>query len=217
MDSQKAERIISTLKKSTNYTPKLNHINPLQLLVATILAAQSTDKQINKITPRLFGKYKTAEDYAGADIKELEEFIHSSGFYHNKAKNIKAACGKIVEEFGGKVPRTMEGLTSLPGIGRKTANIVLTYGFNTPVGIAVDTHVARVSQRLGFTKNKDPNKIEQDLLKLVPKKEWKTLNHLLVDHGRNVCQARMPECPECSVRGLCSSAPVFLDKYYSQD
>jgi endonuclease-3 len=214
MDSKKAMRIIGILEEKTDDTPKLDHANPLQLLVATILSAQSTDAQINKITPKLFKRYKTARDYAESDIRELEVLIHSSGFYHSKAKKIKEACRMIIDDFEGKVPDNMEDLTKLPGVGRKTANIVLTHAFGKVVGIAVDTHVARVSSRLGLSKNKDANKIEADLLKLIPKEKWSVVNHLLIDHGRNICDAKKPKCNVCPVNELCKSAPVFLDKHY---
>jgi len=162
--------------------------------------------------PKLFKKYKTAKDFADADVKELEQLIRSTGFYHNKAKNIMGAAKMIVSDFKGKVPDTMEGLIKLPGVARKTANIVLANAYGKVVGIAVDTHVGRLSQRLGFSKNSDPDKIEQDLLALFPKPKWYEINYLLIDHGRAICNARKPRCGECQVKALCPSAKLFLTK-----
>ncbi len=184
----------------------LEYANPLQILVATILAAQSTDKLVNTVTPALFRKYPTAEAFARADRTDLETMIHSTGFFRNKAKSILGAAGCIVEVFGGRVPDTMDELVTLPGVARKTANIVLSSGFGKAEGIAVDTHARRVSQRLGLTKQDDPVKIERDLMVLVPRKEWLDFNYLLVEHGRALCQARKPQCPACFLRPLCPSA-----------
>lgn len=184
----------------------LEYRNPLQILVATILAAQSTDKLVNTVTPALFRKYPTAEAFAKADRAELETMIHSTGFFRNKAKSILGAARCIVEVFGGRVPDTMDELVTLPGVARKTANIVLSSGFGKAEGIAVDTHARRVSQRLGLTKEDDPVKIERDLMALVPRTEWLDFNYLLVEHGRALCQARKPKCPECFLRPLCPSA-----------
>lgn len=186
--------------------------NPLQILIATILSAQCTDARVNKITPALFKKYKRAADFAAAKRSVLEGEIRSTGFFRNKAKNIIAAAGKIVEDFGGRVPDSMEELITLPGVARKTANIVLSSGYGKAEGIAVDTHVKRLSERMGLSRETDPEKIERDLLKIVPRKDWLDLNYLLVNHGRAVCQARKPLCPECPVRGLCPSARKFYDK-----
>lgn len=210
MDPKEALKILLALEKEYPH-PHVMLIfkNPLEILIATILSAQCTDAQVNKITPALFKKYKSAKDYANADLAELEGYIRSSGFYHNKAKNIIAAGKMIVSNFGGKVPDTMDELVTLPGVARKTANIVLSNGFGIVVGIAVDTHVARLSQRLGFTENTDPNKIEQDLMALFPKKEWCKLNYILIDHGRAVCNAKKPLCRECKIRKLCKSAKLF--------
>lgn len=194
--------------------PSLNYSNPLELLVATVLSAQSTDVQINRVTEKLFKKYRTAEDYASADIRELENDIYSTGFYKSKAKNIKEAARIILERFNGKVPKTMEELVNLPGVGRKTANIVLARGFGITEGIAVDTHVKRVSRRLGFTKNSDPEKIEQDLMSLVPEKEFDAFSMTLITHGRKICQARKPECPICVVKDLCPSSVVYMSRYH---
>lgn len=181
----------------------LDFNTPLELLIAVILSAQSTDAMINKITPRLFSELKTAKDFANCDIKYLEELVKSSGFYHNKAKNIKNACIIIDEKYNGVVPNSMEELTKLPGVGRKTANVVLLNAFNICEGIAVDTHAKRISKRLGLTKSDDPLKIEQDLLKKIPKDDWYKMNHLFVYHGRAVCTSRSPKCESCCVNKWC--------------
>jgi endonuclease-3 len=188
----------------------LNFETPLQILVATVLSAQCTDDQVNKVTPALFRKYKTASDFAQADPSTLEEEIRSTGFFRNKTKSIIFASKKIVDDFGGKVPDRMEDLITLQGVARKTANIVLSSGFNKAEGIAVDTHVKRLSQRLGLSKEKNPDKIEQDLLKLVPQKDWIAFNYMFVNHGRKICQARKPDCPECELNSLCPSAKDFF-------
>jgi len=180
--------------------------NPLQILVATILAAQCTDQRVNMVTPALFRKYPTAGAFAGADRAELEGAIHSTGFFRNKAKNITAAAKRIVEVYGGKVPDTMEDLVTLPGVARKTANIVLAAGYGKAEGIAVDTHVRRLAGRLGLSRETDPVKIERDLLKIVPREAWLDFNFLLVEHGRKTCPARKPDCPNCPIRHLCPSA-----------
>ena len=194
----------------------LDFRTPLEITVATILSAQSTDKMTNKITASLFKKYRTAKDYAKANKKTFEKEIHSSGFFHAKAKNIISLGKMLVKDFGGKIPDTMEELIKLPGVARKTANIVLSSAFNKAVGIAVDTHVRRLSQRLGLTKNEDPNKIEQDLLKIVPKKHWGKFNYYLVDHGRAICDAKKPKCPECVVSRYCPSCHGFVKKFWSK-
>lgn len=181
----------------------LNNSNPLELLVATILSAQSTDRQINKITVDLFLKYRTAGDYAWADREEFERDIRSSGFFRNKAKNIIAACRLIEDEFGGEVPRTMEELLRLPGVARKTANIVLYNAFGVTAGIAVDTHVKRLSQLLGLTGESNPVRIERDLMALLPRKHWGPVNYLLISHGRRICRARQPLCGECVLSRRC--------------
>ena len=165
---------------------------------------------MNKITPPLFKKYKTIPDFAGAKQSQLEKEIHSAGFYKNKAKNIIAASKKIVEEFKGKVPDTMDELVTLPGVARKTANIVLSSSFGKAEGIAVDTHVKRLSRRLGLSKESDPNKIEQDLMGMVPKADWLDFNYLLVNHGRAICMARKPLCPDCAIKKLCPTARKFV-------
>jgi endonuclease III len=182
------------------------HETPLQILIATILAAQCTDERVNKVTPGLFGKYPAAGDFANADRATLETEIRSTGFFRNKAKSIIGAARKIVEDFGGEVPSTMEELLTLPGVARKTANIVLSSGFGKSEGIAVDTHVRRLSGRLGLSRQTVPEKIEKDLLKIVPRRDWLDFNYLLVNHGRKICSARKPLCPQCAVRKLCPSA-----------
>jgi endonuclease-3 len=182
---------------------ELNHSNPLELLIATILSAQCTDKRVNIVTPELFKKYRSAADYANADQAELEQAIKTTGFFRNKAKSIKTACRNLVEKHKGEVPRTMEELRALGGVGRKTANVVLGNAFDVNVGVVVDTHVARLSHRLGLTRHKGPDKIEQDLMQLVPQPEWTEFSHLLIWHGRRRCYARNPDCLNCEVNALC--------------
>jgi endonuclease III len=191
----------------------LHYANPLQLLIATILSAQATDEQINKITPVLFKKYRTAEDFANADKLELEQLVRSSGFYHNKAKNIQNCCKTLVEKYDCKVPKTMDELLELPGVARKTANIVLQNAYGVIEGIAVDTHVRRLAQRLGLTLYDDPNKIEQDLMRLVPKNQWSRITDLLIFHGRRVCIAKKPNCSACSLNKICPCAFAFEGKH----
>jgi endonuclease-3 len=190
--------------------------SPLQILVATILAAQCTDERVNKVTPGLFRKYPTAEAFAAADRAELEAEVRPTGFFRNKAKSIIGATRKIVEDFGGRVPANMADLVTLPGVARKTANIVLSSGFGIAEGIAVDTHVKRLSGRLGLSRQLDPEKIEQDLMKIVPRKDWLDFNYMVVNHGRKVCQARKPRCPECVLRKLCPSAVKFYPELKSK-
>jgi endonuclease III len=183
----------------------LDHQNPLQLLVATILSAQSTDKMVNQLTPALFKRCKTARDFANIETSELEELIHSSGFFRNKAKSIKAACRIIAEEYGGQVPSTMDDLLKLPGVARKTANVVLGVAFGKAEGVVVDTHVQRLSRRLDLSQEERPDRIEQDLMRLYPKEQWIQLAHLLIHHGRAKCMAIRPKCAECPVEDLCYS------------
>lgn len=203
------KKIVEALEKEyPNAECSLNFSNPLELMIAVILSAQSTDAMINKITPRLFSELKTAEDYANCDIKKLEELIKSSGFYHNKAKNIKANCKILVEKFNGEVPNTMEELTSLPGVGRKTANVVLLNAFKICEGIAVDTHAKRISNRLGLSYSDDPLKIEKDLLEKISKQDWSKMNHLFVYHGRAICTASKPKCEACCVNQYCKKNGV---------
>src|SRR2546427_9701407 len=189
---------------------ELDFRNPLELLVATILSAQCTDKHVNMVTPALFKKYPSAKDYANAPQTELENAIKSTGFFRNKTKSIRAATSRIATKFGGKVPDSMEKLRELPGVGRKTANVVLGNAFGINEGIVVDTHVIRLSQRLGLTKEKDPEKIERDLMKLVPKEHWTDWSHWLIWHGRRRCYARKPDCSNCEVFRLCPSGKAFL-------
>jgi endonuclease III len=200
-------RIIAGLKAAyPNAYCELDHSNPLELLVATILSAQCTDKQVNIVTADLFQKYRSAEDFAHAPLAELEQDVRRIGLYRNKAKNIQAACRKLIEHHGGEVPKTMDELTALDGVGRKTANVVLGNAFGINVGVVVDTHVARLSQRLGLTKETDPVKIEQALMKLVPRDDWAQFSHWLIWHGRRRCYARKPDCGACELRELCPSA-----------
>ena len=188
----------------------LDFTNPLQLLIATILSAQSTDKTVNTVTPALFRKYKTARQFAGAETAELENLVHSTGFFRNKAKSIQGASRIIDSEHQGKVPESMEELLKLPGVARKTANVVLGVAFDTAEGVVVDTHVQRLSQRLHFTGESRPEKIEEDLMKLFPRDKWIHLSHLLIHHGRAVCQARKPRCMECPIEDLCTSADKVM-------
>ena len=206
----RALKIIDLLEKDhANTKIALQYKNPLELLVATILSAQATDEQINAITPKLFQKYKTAEDYANADLTELEQDIKSSGFYHNKAKNLKNSAKLLVEKYNSQVPKTMEELVELPGVARKTANIVLSNAYGVVVGVAVDTHVRRLAQRLGLTENSNPDKIEKDLMKIIPKDKWMRITDLLIFHGRRICNARKPNCAECVLNEICPSAFTF--------
>lgn len=187
----------------------LNYKNPLELLIATMLSAQATDKQINAITPKLFKKYRFAEDYANVDLTELEQDIKSSGFYHNKAKNLKNSAKLLVEKHNSQVPKTMEDLVELPGVARKTANIVLFNAYGIISGIAVDTHVRRLAQRLGLTENRNQDKIEKDLMRIVSKDKWMRITDLLIFHGRQVCNARKPRCDVCVLNKICPSAFTF--------
>jgi endonuclease-3 len=189
---------------------ELNFKTPLELLIATILSAQCTDKRVNLVTPALFTKYPTAADYAKAPPAEIEKMIRSTGFFRNKTKSIRAATSAIVEKHNGKVPDTMEGLRELPGVGRKTANVVLGNAFGKDEGIVVDTHVVRLSRRLRLTKHDDPEKIERDLMKLVPRQHWTNWSHWLIWHGRRRCFARKPDCANCEIFRLCPSGKIFL-------
>ena len=199
--------IIRTLKRQYPAARcALDHRSPLELLVATILSAQCTDARVNMVTQDLFARYRTADDYANADPAELEDIIRSTGFFRNKTKSILGMAQALVERHDGKVPATMDELTALPGVGRKTANVVLGNAFGIDEGVVVDTHVTRISNRLKFTNKKDPVKIEQDLMKIVPRKEWTMFSHLLIHHGRDLCPARTPKCEICPVRALCPSA-----------
>jgi endonuclease III len=203
-------KIIRSLRREyPDSRTALRYETPLQILIATILAAQCTDERVNKVTPGLFRKYPTAADFANADRATLETEIRSTGFFRNKAKSIIGATRKIVEDYGGEVPSTMDDLLTLPGVARKTANIVLSSGYGKAEGIAVDTHVRRLSGRLGLSRQTVPEKIEGDLLKIVPRRDWLDFNYMLVSHGRQICKARKPLCPECAVRKLCPSAVKF--------
>ncbi len=205
-DKNRVSKIIELLKKEYPDTKiALKFTNPLEILVATILSAQCTDERVNMVTKDLFKKYRTAKDYAQADISELENDIRSTGFYRNKAKWIKNGCKMLVEKFDSKVPDNMEDLIKLPGVARKTANIVLSNAYGVIEGIAVDTHVKRLSQRLGLTKNKNPDKIEQDLMSLVPREDWFLFTYLLITHGRKICKARKPLHKVCVLYDLCPS------------
>ena len=187
---------------------ELNHTDPLQLLIATILSAQCTDKRVNIVTKELFEKYRSAADYANAPLAKLEQAIKTTGFFRNKAKNIRNCCRKLIKCYDGKVPQTMEELTELDGVGRKTANVVLGNAFGINVGVVVDTHVARLSYRLGLTKQTSPEKIERDLMLLVPQKQWALFSHWLIWHGRRRCNARKPDCANCEIRRLCPQIGV---------
>jgi endonuclease-3 len=190
----------------------LNFTNPLELLVATILSAQCTDVRVNLVTPALFARYRDAAAFAKADPAELEALIQSTGFFRNKARNLMACCRRLVEEHGGEVPSTMEQLVPLPGVGRKTANVILGTAFDTP-GITVDTHVGRLSRRLGLTEHSDPVKVERDLMALLPPKEWTMFSHRLIFHGRQVCHARKPDCAGCGLARLCPRVGVATDDH----
>jgi endonuclease-3 len=187
---------------------ELNFANPLQLLVATILSAQCTDKRVNIVTADLFKKYRSAKDFAEAPLAELEAAVKTTGFFRNKAKNIKACCAALMEKFGGEVPRTMDELHALAGVGRKTANVVLGNAFGINVGVVVDTHVTRLGNRLGLVKGTDAVKIEQELVKLVPQKDWTLFSHWLIWHGRRRCAARKPDCANCEIQKLCPQIGV---------
>ena len=200
----RAARIIALLRRAyPGAHCELNFTNPLELLVATILSAQCTDRRVNIVTAELFKKFRSAADYANAPVTQIEDCIKTAGFYRNKARNIQACCRKLVEKHGGEVPRTMEELIHLDGVGRKTANVVLGNAFDTNVGVVVDTHVGRLSNRLGLTKETNPEKVEQELMKLVPQAQWTLFSHWLIWHGRRPCMARKPDCGACEIRELC--------------
>ncbi len=187
----------------------LDFSDPLELLVATQLSAQCTDERVNLVTHDLFKKYRSAEDYATVNQEELEQDIRSTGFYRNKAKNIRAACQLLITNYNGEVPDTMTDLLKLPGVARKTANVVLGNAFGIVEGFVVDTHIGRLARRFGWTEHEDPVKVEQDLMRLVPRQDWLDLSHLLIFHGRAICQARKPLCPQCALTKLCPSAFHF--------
>jgi endonuclease III len=201
---KRALEILSRIQRLyPDATCSLNYETPVQLLVATILSAQCTDERVNKVTPELFGRFPDAKSLANADILELEELVHSTGFYRNKAKNIQGACRMIVNDFNSVVPNTMEELLKLPGVARKTANVVLAHAYGINAGVTVDTHVKRLSQRLGLTTNTEPVGIEKDLMKLLPQAEWENWSIRLIYHGRAVCKARSPGCEVCELADLC--------------
>ncbi len=207
---EKILEIIDLLEKEyPGVRISLEHSNPFELLIATILSAQCTDKRVNEVTKTLFKKYRSPHDYIRTSQEELEKDIYSTGFYRNKAKNIRKLCEMLVNDFGGKVPDMMEELLILPGVARKTANIVLSGAFGKVEGIAVDTHVKRLSSRLGLTGNTDPDKIEKDLMEIVPKKDWAGFSLLLIHHGRNLCFAKKPLCGKCVLNRLCPAAFSF--------
>jgi endonuclease III len=203
---QRALEILVRLKRLyPDATCSLDYSTPVQLLVATILSAQCTDERVNKVTPHLFARFPDAVSMAGADLAEIIELVRSTGFYRNKAKNIQGACQMIVKDFGGQVPKRMEDLLKLPGVARKTANVVLAHAFGINAGVTVDTHVKRLSNRLGFTKHDDPVRIERDLMPLLPQADWENWSIRLIYHGRAVCKARSPICQECQLADLCPS------------
>lgn len=206
MKRNDAINIINILKDTyPDAQCSLDFKTPFQMVVAVMLSAQCTDDRVNKTTPALFDRCKTIEDFANIDINELEDIIHPCGFYKNKAKNIKLCAKQVLENFGGIVPNNMKDLMSLAGVGRKSANVVMLEVFNDAQGIAVDTHAKRISNLIGFSNEKEPEKIEQDLIRLIPKEYWKDVNHLLIWHGRNICVARSPKCDICPVRGYCGN------------
>ena len=207
---ERTQQVILLLEKQyPNAKTALNYTNPLEILVATILSAQTTDERINIVTKTLFKKYKTPQDYANIDIKELEQDIHSTGFYHNKARNLQNCCRMLIEKFNSQVPKTMQELLELPGVARKTANIVLYNAYGVVDGIAVDTHVRRLSQLLGLADTDNADKIEQELMQITPKGDWMKLTDVLIFHGRQVCIARKPKCEICVLNQICPSAFTF--------
>jgi len=207
---RRAEEMVPRLEEAyDDLEITLDHSDPLELVVATILSAQCTDARVNRVTPELFDRYRTAEDYAAADRGELEELIRSTGFYRNKAKYIQGMARKLVEEHDGEVPRSMEALTGLPGVARKTANVILSNAFERNEGVVVDTHVQRVSGRLGLTDHERPEKIEEDLMEVLPRDRWRSFAWRLILHGRNTCSARSPSCGDCILEDLCPSAHGF--------
>ncbi|MGD6809584.1 MAG: endonuclease III [Candidatus Bathyarchaeia archaeon] len=207
---ERTKKIIELLEKQyPNAKTALNYTNPLEILVATMLSAQTTDERVNTVTQNLFKKYKTAQDYANVDIKELEQDIRSTGFYHNKARNLQNCCKMLIEKFNSEVPKTMPELLELPGVARKTANIVLYNAYGIVEGIAVDTHVRRLAQRLGLADTDNPDKIEQELMQITPKENWMQLTDLLIFHGRQVCDAKKPKCEACVLNQICPSAFTF--------
>lgn len=214
---EKQKRIKSIFTKLRKTYPDakiaLHHSTPFELLVGTILSAQCTDQRVNIVTKDLFKRYTSVQEYASANKNELEQIIRSTGFYRVKAKNIINCCKTIIEKYNGKIPDTMESLVQLPGVGRKTANVILHGAFNKVEGVVVDTHVKRLSDRLGLSRQTDPEKIEQDLMTLIPKRDWILTGNLFIQHGRNICQARKPKCPDCPINGLCPSAESYMQSF----
>ena len=208
---QRARVIVSRLRRLyPQSNVALTHTNPLELLIATILSAQCTDVRVNIVTKDLFKKYRTVQDYAKASQRELEKDVHSTGFYRSKAKNIINCCKMLLSEFGGNVPDSMEELTKLAGVGRKTANVVLSNYFGIHAGIVVDTHVKRLAFRLGLTAKTNPEQVERDLTAIIPQKDWMSISNMLILHGRKVCPARKPKCAECSLNDVCPSAELNI-------
>ncbi len=204
MQKKDAVKIIEILKKEyPDAKCSLDFSSPFEMLVAVCLSAQCTDDRVNKVTPELFRRMNTPREFANANIEEIEELIHSCGFYKNKAKNLKQAGIKIMNDFNGKVPQTIQELQTIPGVGRKSANVIMLEAFNMPQGIAVDTHCKRIANRLGFSSKDDPLKIEQDLLKVIPKEYYKDVNHLFIWLGRNICHSQKPECEKCVLKEMC--------------
>ena len=207
MNQINQKETINIVEKLIKYYPdakcSLDFETPFQMLVAVCLSAQCTDDRVNKTTPELFKKFSTPSDFMNASLEEIEELIHPCGFYKNKAKNLKAAGAKIINDYNGQVPKTIEQLITIPGVGRKSANVIMLEAFNDPQGIAVDTHVKRIANRLGFSKKSEPEKIEKDLLKIIPKKYWKDVNHVFIWHGRNTCKSQNPKCSSCPIKEFC--------------
>ena len=204
MTKQNAIKIIEILKELyPDAKCSLDFNTPFEMLVAVCLSAQCTDERVNKTTPSIFARYDTPQDFANADIHELEGLVHPCGFYKNKARNLKLAGEKIMKDFNGSVPHTMEELMTIPGVGRKSANVIMLEAFNMPQGIAVDTHCKRIASRLGFSKETEPSKIEQDLLKVIPKEYYKDVNHIFIWHGRNLCTSQNPKCDKCPLKNYC--------------
>ncbi len=211
-EKRHAAKVIRRLEKEyPGAKCALNYGNPLQLLIATILSAQCTDERVNRVTEDLFRRYKTAADFAGSSLVDLEKAIQSTGFFRNKAKNIQFCCAQLVSQYGGQVPPDMDALVALPGVGRKTANVVLGTAFGIAAGVVVDTHVGRISRRLGLTGENDPIKAEQDLMSQLPKKHWIKYSHQVISHGRKVCKARTPQCDECVLADICPQIGVHAN------
>ena len=221
MSDEKQRRTAEIIKRLKKAYPDahcaLNHSSAFELLIATILSAQCTDERVNIVTADLFRKYRGPEDYLKVDQTELEKDIHSTGFFRNKSKNIQGACRRLIDEFGGAIPQTMDEILTLPGVARKTANVVLGNAFGIASGVVVDTHVARLSQRLGLTTNENAEKIENDLFQLVPKRNWIMFPHWLITHGRQICMARKPKCRQCVLANICPSYKIFTETGVAAD